>query len=67
MRADRRRVLVFAQDGRVRSGGVVRGGDRILVMTKPDSTLVPLIRDLTQIAFQTAGVFLAIDRASDPR
>lgn len=64
-RADRRRVLVFAQDGRVRSGGVVRGGDRILVMTKPDSTLVPLIRDLTQIAFQTAGVFLAIDRASN--
>ena len=37
-------------------------GDRILVMSKPDSTWLPFIRDLTQTIFQMAGVFVAIDR-----
>lgn len=61
-RADRRNVLVFRQDGQLREGGRVMPGDRILVMSKPDSTLLPFLRDLTQTIFQMAGVLVAIDR-----
>jgi len=60
-RADRRNVLVFRQDGQLRQGGHAYPGDRILVMSKPDSTLLPFIRDLTQTIFQVAGIFLAFD------
>ncbi len=61
-RADRSHVLVFRQDGQIREGARVEPGDRILVPTKPDSTLLPFIRDLTQTIFQMAGVLVAIDR-----
>ncbi len=64
-RADRRNVMVFRPDGRVRADRRVQPGDRILVVGKPDSTLLPFIRDLTQTLFQTAGIFLAIDRAGN--
>lgn len=64
-RADRGHVLVFKQDGQLREGGQVQPGDRILVMAKPDSTLLPFIRDLTQTIFQMAGVLVAIDRFSN--
>ena len=64
-RADRRNVLVFRQDGVIRRGGRAEPGDRILVPTKPDSTLLPLVRDLTQTLFQVAGIWLAFDRVSD--
>ncbi len=64
-RADRRNVLVFRPDGRIRPDRRVQPGDRILVVGKPDSTLLPFIRDLTQTLFQTAGIFLAIDRAGN--
>jgi protein involved in polysaccharide export with SLBB domain len=60
-RADRGEVLVFRQDGRIREGNRVQPGDRVLVPTKPDSTLIPLIRDITQTLFQMAGVFLVFD------
>ena len=40
-------------------------GDRILVMSKPDSTLLPFLRDLTQTIFQMAGVLVAVDRFSE--
>lgn len=61
-RADRRNVLVFRQDGQLREGGRAMPGDRILVMSKPDSTLLPFLRDLTQTIFQMAGVLVAVDR-----
>lgn len=61
-RADRRNVLVFRQDGQLRQGGHAMPGDRILVMSKPDSTLLPFLRDLTQTIFQMAGVLVAVDR-----
>jgi protein involved in polysaccharide export with SLBB domain len=64
-RADRRKVLVFRQDGQLREGGRAMPGDRILVMSKPDSTLLPFLRDLTQTIFQMAGVLVAVDRFSD--
>lgn len=64
-RADRGNVLVFRPDGRIRPDRRVQPGDRILVVGKPDSTLLPFIRDLTQTLFQTAGIFLAIDRAGN--
>lgn len=64
-RADRRNVLVFRPDGRIRPDRRVQAGDRVLVIGKPDSTLLPFIRDLTQTLFQVAGIFLAVDRASD--
>ncbi|MEH6663766.1 MAG: SLBB domain-containing protein [Brevundimonas sp.] len=64
-RADRRNVLVFRQDGQLREGGRAMPGDRILVMSKPDSTLLPFLRDLTQTIFQMAGVLVAVDRFSD--
>lgn len=60
-RADRRHILVYRQDGQLREGGRVEPGDRILVQAKPDSTLLPFIRDLTQTLFQTAAFFLAFD------
>ncbi len=63
-RADRRNVLVYRQDGQLREGAV-QPGDRILVQAKPDSTLLPFIRDLTQTIFQMAGVLVAIDRFSN--
>ena len=64
-RADRRNVLVFRQDGQLREGGRAMPGDRILVMSKPDSTLLPFLRDLTQTIFQMAGVLVAVDRFSE--
>ncbi|RYG08231.1 MAG: hypothetical protein EON96_20270 [Caulobacteraceae bacterium] len=64
-RADRSHVLVFRQDGQIREGARVEPGDRVLVPTKPDSTLMPFIRDLTQTIFQMAGVLVAIDRFSN--
>ena len=64
-RADRRNVLVFRQDGQLREGNRALPGDRILVMSKPDSTLLPFLRDLTQTIFQMAGVLVAVDRFSD--
>jgi protein involved in polysaccharide export with SLBB domain len=64
-RADRRNVLIFRQDGQIRQGGRAYPGDRILVMSKPDSTLLPFLRDLTQTIFQMAGVLVAVDRFSD--
>lgn len=60
-RADKRHVLVYRQDGQLREGGRVEPGDRILVQAKPDSTLLPFIRDITQTLFQTAAIFLAFD------
>ncbi|KQR56237.1 SLBB domain-containing protein [Brevundimonas sp. Leaf168] len=60
-RADKRHVLVYRQDGQLRDGGRVEPGDRILVQAKPDSTLLPFIRDITQTLFQTAAIFLAFD------
>ena len=64
-RADRRNILVFRQDGQLRRGGEAMPGDRILVMSKPDSTLLPFLRDLTQTIFQMAGVLVAVDRFSE--
>ncbi len=61
-RADRSHILVFRQDGQIREGSRVEPGDRVLVPTKPDSTQLPFIRDLTQTIFQVAGVLIAIDR-----
>lgn len=57
-RADRRRVLVFRQDGQLRTGGRVYPGDRVLVLSKPESTLIPLIGDI-------ATTILAVARLSD--
>lgn len=53
-RADRRNVLVFRPDGRMRERGQVEAGDRILVLTKPDSAWLAFARDLTQTLYQIA-------------
>lgn len=53
-RADRRNVLVFRPDGRMRERGQVQAGDRILVLTKPDSAWLAFARDLTQTLYQIA-------------
>lgn len=60
-RADKRHVLVYRPDGQLRGGGRVLPGDRVLVQTKPDSTLLPFVRDITQTIFQAAAIFLAFD------
>lgn len=57
-RADRRRILVFKQDGQLRAGGYVLPGDRILVLSKPESTLIPLLGDI-------AVMLLAVARLTD--
>jgi len=53
-RADRRRVLVFRQDGQLRTGGQVAPGDRVLVPTKQESNLLPLLGDVAVIALAAA-------------
>ncbi|WP_421730469.1 polysaccharide biosynthesis/export family protein [Brevundimonas sp.] len=53
-RADRRRILVFRQDGQLRTGGMVAPGDRVLVPTKQESSLLPLIGDVAVIALAAA-------------
>lgn len=53
-RADRRRVLVFRQDGQLRTGGLVAPGDRVLVPTRQESSLLPLLGDVAVIALSAA-------------
>jgi len=53
-RADRRRVLVFRQDGQLRTGNIVAPGDRVLVPTKQETALLPLLGDISVIALSAA-------------
>ncbi len=52
--AERGHILVIHPDGTTQAGGRVSPGDRILVLTHLTGKFIELLKDLTQVLYQSA-------------